>query len=109
MPSKGQIVHHSEESEPSEPPRIEDFNWNNKCHVISAIACLVEAVYILSHEESSLALRWRISSKHPTVCYSLSWHNTQRKDSERGPQARQAVLGEQTSQEFPLSKSKELH
>ncbi|XP_065623199.1 GDSL esterase/lipase At4g10955 [Quercus suber] len=58
MPSKGQIVHHSEESEPSEPPRIEDFNWNNKCHVISAIACLVEAVYILSHEESSLALRW---------------------------------------------------
>lgn len=58
MPSKGQIVHHSEESE---PPRIEDFNWNNKCHVISAIAYLVKAVYrlCLEHKESYYdALRW---------------------------------------------------
>ncbi|KAL0013556.1 hypothetical protein SO802_000625 [Lithocarpus litseifolius] len=44
MPSERQIV------ACSEPPHIEGFNWNSKCHVIPAIARLVEAVYILCRE-----------------------------------------------------------
>lgn len=61
MPSKRQIVHHSEESEPSEPPRIEDFCWNNGCHIRSAIASLIQEVYTLCHDPQGprgLATPW---------------------------------------------------